>query len=74
MDKASKISKDVFGKNGQDESLLYIMDNELIHGIIDKNQIGATEFGMVHSFYELYGPKLTSILLTSLAKLFTSYL
>jgi len=37
MDKASKISKDVFGKNGQDESLLYIMDNELIHGIIDKN-------------------------------------
>lgn len=50
------------------------MDNELIHGIIDKNQIGATEFGMVHSFYELYGPKLTSILLTSLAKLFTSYL
>lgn len=74
MDKGSKIPADIFGVSAKDESMLYVQDNEVIHGLIDKNQIGATDFGLVHSFYELYGPKMTGKLLTSLARLFSAFL
>ena len=74
MDKGSKIPGDIFGSSAKDESILFIQDNEMIHGIIDKNQIGATDYGLVHAFYELYGAKLTGNLLTSLARLFSAFL
>ena len=32
------------------------MDNELLKGIIDKNQVGSNaDYGLIHSFNELYG-------------------
>jgi DNA-directed RNA polymerase I subunit RPA1 len=51
-----------------------IRDNELLQGTLDKNQYGASEFGMVHSFYEIYGSEKAGELLTALARIFTAFL
>ena len=52
-----------------------MMDNQLLKGLIDKNQVGSgAEYGLVHSFNELYGEKTTGKLLTCLTKLFMNYL
>lgn len=52
-----------------------VFHNELLKGLIDKNQIGSnSDYGLVHSFNELYGYKLTGQLMTCLTKLFSSYL
>ena len=51
------------------------MDNELLQGIIDKNQVGSgAEYGIIHSFNELYGEAVTGKLITCLTKLFLSYI
>jgi len=37
-----------------------VKDNELLLGVLDKNQLGSgADYGMVHAFYEMYGPTLT---------------
>lgn len=43
-------------------------------GVLDKNQFGASPYGLVHACYELYGPKTSGLLLTALGKLFVFYL
>lgn len=63
-----------WGPIGIEEGDVVIRDNELLQGTIDKAQFGATEFGMVHSFYEIYGSKKAGELLTSLARIFTMFL
>lgn len=61
--------------NAKDESTVRFVDNELVQGMIDKNQIGSGfTFGLVHSFNELYGYKMTGQLQTCLTKLFSNYL
>ena len=61
--------------NAADESTVRFFNNELVQGIIDKNQIGSGfTFGLVHSFNELYGYKMTGQLQTCLTKLFSNYL
>ena len=74
MESKTKLPADVFGIFGKEETQVILCDNELMQGVLDKNQIGNTEFGLIHSFYELYGSTLTGKLLTSLSRLFTSYL
>ncbi|XP_055383331.1 DNA-directed RNA polymerase I subunit RPA1, partial [Condylostylus longicornis] len=56
------------------ESEVIIRNCELLVGILDKQQYGATEFGLVHCMYELYGGHVSSSLLTSFTKLFTVFL
>ena len=74
MESKTKLPADVFGIFGKEETQVIFSDNELMQGVLDKSQIGNSEFGLVHSFYELYGSTLTGKLLTSLARLFTSFL
>lgn len=74
MESKTKLPSDVFGIFGKEETQVIIIDNELIQGVLDKNQIGNSEFGIVHSFYELYGPTLTGKLLTSFSRVFTAFL
>ena len=74
LDSKSKLSPKEWGPIGAEEGEVIIRDNELLQGTIDKNQFGASEFGMVHSFYEIYGSEKVGELLTSLARIFTSYL
>ena len=51
------------------------MDNEFLKGIIDKNQIGSnSDYGLLHSFTELYGEATTGKLMTCLNKLFLNYM
>ena len=37
------------------ESEVIFSQGEFLTGILDKNQYGATQYGLVHSFFELYG-------------------
>lgn len=50
------------------------MDGELLCGVLDKAAFGATDYGLVHSVYELYGADVAGILLGVLSRLFTKFL
>lgn len=54
------------------EQVLYIHDNELIKGMIDKAQFG--KYGIVHTVHELYGADTAGILLSTFSRLFTLFL
>lgn len=51
-----------------------IMDGELIYGVLDKSSFGASDYGLVHSIYELYGSAIAGKLLGILSRLFTKFL
>ena len=73
MDGKSRIKDVMFGKV-MGEHQVVVRDGELLQGVIDKGQIGATEFGLVHSAYEVYGPGVCAELLSVFGKLFTNYI
>ncbi|KAI3867080.1 hypothetical protein MKW92_022394 [Papaver armeniacum] len=55
-----------------EELKLRIQKNELLHGVIDKNQFGS--YGLVHMVQELYGSDVAGIFLSVLSRVFTLYL
>ena len=55
LDSKSRLSAKEWGPLGAEEGEVIIRDNEHIQGTLDKNQFGASDQGMVHSFYEVYG-------------------
>jgi len=59
---------------GRFEGTVLMSRSELIHGILDKSQVGASGKGLVHSFYELYGPDSAGALLSAFGRLFTLFL
>lgn len=56
------------------ESEIIIRDGELLCGVLDKNHIGSTSFGLTHCIYELYGGDSSTKLLSALSKVFTCFL
>lgn len=56
------------------EAEVVIREGQLLCGVLDKQHYGATPYGLVHCVYELYGGSYATRLLSSFAKLFTSYL
>ncbi len=42
------------GDNSEDGEVIFL-DGELLCGVLDKAAFGATDYGFVHSVYELYG-------------------
>lgn len=50
------------------------MDGELLSGVLDKSAFGASDYGLVHSVYELYGADIAGSLLGILSRLFTKFL
>ncbi|XP_067615853.1 DNA-directed RNA polymerase I subunit RPA1 isoform X2 [Eurosta solidaginis] len=56
------------------ESNVIIHKGELLTGVLDKQQYGATTYGLIHCIYELYGGEVSTSLLTSLSKVFTAFL
>jgi DNA-directed RNA polymerase I subunit RPA1 len=70
----SKISAKEWGPIGKEEGEVLIRDNEHLKGTLDKNAFGASEYGLVHAFYEVYGSEKAGELLTSLARVFTVFL
>lgn len=58
----------------QEEEKVRFFDGELVHGVLDKAQIGASPYGLVHSVYELYGATIAGKLLSILSRILTKYL
>ncbi|KNC24906.1 DNA-directed RNA polymerase I subunit RPA1 [Lucilia cuprina] len=62
-------------KNTQmSESEVVIRNGELLTGVLDKQQYGATTYGLIHCMYELYGGETSTCLLTAFTKVFTFFL
>lgn len=56
------------------EETVQFVDGELLTGILDKAQIGASPYGLVHSVYELYGALIAGRLLSILSRVLTKFL
>ncbi|EMD40913.1 hypothetical protein CERSUDRAFT_131304 [Gelatoporia subvermispora B] len=69
----AKVPGHLWGKDSREGTVIF-MDGELLCGVLDKSAFGATEFGMVHSVYELYGADVAGKLLGILSRLFTKFL
>lgn len=69
----SKVPGDRWFK-GCEEGEVIFHKGYLACGILDKNQIGPTEFGFVHSIYEIYGAAAAGRLLSILGRLLTKLL
>ena len=67
----TKIPGTIWGKKGHDdkEGKVIVRNNILLTGVLDKNEIGNSDYGLFHSFYEIYGPNLTGELITIIGKL-----
>ena len=56
------------------DDLIVVKETELLLGVIDKNAIGTSEYGLTHSVYELYGAQRAAAFLTAIGRLLTIYL
>jgi DNA-directed RNA polymerase I subunit RPA1 len=74
LESKSRLAVKEWGPLGKEEGEVIIRNNEHLVGTLDKNQFGSNEYGMVHCFYEVYGSEKAGELLTSLARIFVSYL
>ncbi|OAY83900.1 DNA-directed RNA polymerase I subunit 1 [Ananas comosus] len=72
LESKARIQKEYLTGKDHPELKLYIHDNELIQGIIDKAQFG--KYGIVHTVYELYGADTAGVLLSVFSRLFTLFL
>ncbi|XP_075169735.1 RNA polymerase I subunit RpI1 [Haematobia irritans] len=61
-------------ENQMSESQVIIRHGELLAGVLDKQQYGATTYGLIHCMYELYGGNISTCLLTAFTKVFTFFL
>lgn len=73
MKSKSKVPGKYWGPNATEEGDVLVMDGELLTGVLDKSQFGASAYGLVHSVYELYGPESAGKLLSILGRLFTKF-
>ncbi|KAI0307221.1 beta and beta-prime subunits of DNA dependent RNA-polymerase [Multifurca ochricompacta] len=69
----SKVPSAAWGKDSS-EGQVIIINGELLCGTLDKSAFGASDFGLVHSVYELYGAEVAGRLLGILGRLFTKFL
>ncbi|RWS10671.1 DNA-directed RNA polymerase I subunit RPA1-like protein [Dinothrombium tinctorium] len=56
------------------ESEVIIRNGELICGIMDKANLGATPYGLIHCCYEFYGGQVSTDLMTAFARLCSTFL
>jgi DNA-directed RNA polymerase I subunit RPA1 len=70
----AKVNAKYWGLQGAEEAEVCFCYGDLVTGVLDKSQFGASEFGLVHSVYELYGAEMAGKLLGSLSRLFSKYL
>lgn len=57
-----------------DDDQIIVRNGHLLRGVLDKSQFGASAYGLVHSFYEIYGAVDAGRLLSALGRLFTLFL
>ncbi|CCA72815.1 probable DNA-directed RNA polymerase I [Serendipita indica DSM 11827] len=66
-------SQDKYERNLSEERVL-VFGGELVRGVLDKSQFGASAYGLVHSVYDVYGAEVAGRLLSIFSRLFTKYL
>ncbi|KAF7292328.1 DNA-directed RNA polymerase subunit [Mycena chlorophos] len=69
----TKVPGKLWGKDSKEDKVIF-MDGELLCGVLDKAAFGASDYGLVHSVYELYGADIAGKLLGILSRLFTKFL
>lgn len=72
LNSKNKVKNDYWGKGSEENSVIF-RNGELLCGILDKSQYGASQYGIVHSLHEVYGPDTASKALSVLGRLFTNY-
>lgn len=73
LDSKAKVASSYWGDSSLEGEVIF-RDGELLCGVLDKSQFGASAFGMVHSVHELYGPSAAGKLLSVLGRLFTKFI
>lgn len=68
----NKIKDEYWGAGSRENEVLF-KNGELLCGILDKSQYGASQYGIVHSLHEVYGPDTAGKALSVLGRLFTNY-
>ncbi|KAJ1354894.1 hypothetical protein KIN20_011981 [Parelaphostrongylus tenuis] len=61
-------------QHNMSESEVIFRQGELLVGVLDKQHYGATQYGLIHSCFELYGHKVGVQILSCLSRLFTTFL
>ncbi|KAJ7490360.1 hypothetical protein B0H11DRAFT_2010213 [Mycena galericulata] len=69
----TKVPGHLWGGDSKEDKVIF-MDGELLCGVLDKAAFGASDYGLVHSVYELYGANTAGKLLGILSRLFTKFL
>ncbi|KAI9867559.1 MAG: hypothetical protein M1813_008358 [Trichoglossum hirsutum] len=69
----SSTAGDRWGDKSEEGTVIF-RDGELLCGILDKSQFGASGGGLVHSIYEVYGHSVAGRLLGVLGRLLTKFL
>lgn len=68
-------NKWIKGHDGlEGEDVVMVRNGELLIGVLDKNQTGATANGLIHACYEIYGGRIASEVLSAFGRLFTAFL
>ncbi|KAF8812281.1 beta and beta-prime subunits of DNA dependent RNA-polymerase [Phlegmacium glaucopus] len=73
LDAKTKVPGKLWGADSKEDNVIF-MDGELLCGVLDKAAFGASDYGLVHSVYELYGADIAGKLLGILSRLFTKFL
>ena len=73
LDAKTKVPGKLWGADSHEDKVIF-MDGELLCGILDHAAFGASDYGLVHSVYELYGADVAGKLLGILSRLFTKFL
>ncbi|KAF8639898.1 hypothetical protein AX17_001150 [Amanita inopinata Kibby_2008] len=73
LEAKTKIPSNLWGKDSKEDKVV-VMEGELLCGVLDKAAFGASDYGLVHSIYELYGAEIAGKLLGILSRLFTKFL
>lgn len=68
----NRIKNEYWGEGSHENTVLF-RNGQLICGILDKSQYGATKYGIIHAFHESYGPHVAQRALSSLGRLLTNY-
>lgn len=73
LESKNKIKDEYWGKGSTENNVIF-RNGELVCGILDKSQYGASKYGIVHSLHEVYGPEVAAKVLSVLGRLFTNYI
>ena len=74
LESKARVAGRFWGAAHKEEEVVVVDDSEMLTGVLDKSQIGASAYGLVHAVYELYGAESAGRLLSIFSRLFTLWL